>query len=101
MQTTKLTAQEIIRLEYGNSKNLMTPTVVSYGKIQGIYAYEISKGRGITDTVIYGLSVVKYDPDHKSTERLYEASGCFNSLDEVRAQVKELRKKLAWRAANG
>jgi hypothetical protein len=87
-----LTAREILRREYGRSRNMMTPDVLKIGKLGRDAAYELSCGSGFEPgTTIYGVSVVRmYDG---TTERDYEASGCFASLDEATAHVERLRKE--------
>lgn len=42
---------------YNGAKNIMTPSVVTYGK-RGNLIYEISTGRGIRDEPIYGVTVL-------------------------------------------
>jgi DNA-directed RNA polymerase subunit RPC12/RpoP len=66
-----LKAKEIIKKEYGNSKNFITPSVIGYGFVSDNVAYEISKGKGIMGGEIIGLSIAKQRPDG-TTERLHE-----------------------------
>jgi hypothetical protein len=49
MQTkaTTLSAREILRREYGSSRNLLTPHALAIGKVDRESAYEISVGEGI------------------------------------------------------
>jgi len=84
-----MTAREIIKQEYGNSRNFMTPEVLEIGMATHDIAYEISKGKGISDNIIYGLSVVKLHPDG-ITERMYDISGCHSSLKEAREVITNL-----------
>lgn len=91
-------AKEILRLEYGDSKNLMTPHVVGrgyLGKYGGIeYAYELSKGTGINHNLIYGVSIASYNSHTKRTERHNKLSGCFQTREEAREYIKKLKKTI-------
>lgn len=91
---TTLTAREIIRKEYGDSKNFMTPTVLEVGKISVNRAYEISSGEAfLSPERIYGVSIVDYDPETGKTERKYSPiSEMFHSLQEANDHVKALKE---------
>lgn len=97
-----LTARQIIKLEYGNSKNLITDNIIRYGKIDRDTAYELSSGRGLElkgltsmrqgPNIIYGVSVVRYFDHDGSTVRLYAPwSGVFDSLWEAEHHIKKLK----------
>jgi hypothetical protein len=68
-----MTARDIIRAEYGCSRNLMTPDILEIGRtgekgtrLTG--AYEISEGAGIENgTMLVGVSVVRLNPDGTTT----------------------------------
>lgn len=88
---TTLTAREILRLEYGDSRNFLTPHVIARGKLRADTAYELSSGEGITPgTRLYGVSVVVVHAS--TTERDYESSCCFSSLQAANEYVEELRR---------
>lgn len=87
------TAKEIIRQEYKESKNFMTPTVIRFGKINKHMAYELSSGRGIYDQPIYGVSVVSYDPDTDTTKREHDLSDVFQSLMDAEHYIKQLKRE--------
>ena len=44
---------------YGDSKNFMTPHVMSYGDIGRGLKYELSKGTGIAGQLIIGVTIVE------------------------------------------
>ena len=78
-QRTSLSAREVLRREYGASRNFLTPDRVEVGKLGRDAAYELASGSGIEPgTVIYGVSVVRVAGD--ATERDHDASSCFSSL---------------------
>ena len=66
---TALTAKQIIRKEYGDGKNFMTPKVLSVGKAGTRRAWELSTGPGIFGDQIWGVSVVDYNPETEQTTR--------------------------------
>ncbi len=89
--TSALSAREILRLEYGASRNFMTPHVISRGKLARNVAYEISFGSGLEPgTSIYGVSVVRLHEDG-TTERDHERSACFSTLERANEHVEYLR----------
>jgi len=91
---TTLTAREILRIEYGDSRNFLTPHVISRGKLTRLIAYELSSGSGLElGTSIYGVSVVCV-LDDGTTERDYDSSACFSRLELANAHVESLRPLL-------
>jgi hypothetical protein len=88
---TSLTAREILRREYGDSRNFLTPHVMTRGKLTRLVAYELSSGAGLElGSTIYGVSVVRLHKDG-TTERDNEASACFSSLERANEYVEHLR----------
>lgn len=73
-----LSAREIIRKEYGDSKNFMTPYIIKRGKINRTTAFELSSGTGMYHEPIYGVSVVRLN-EGGTTERLTHVSKMFRS----------------------
>ncbi len=75
--------RQIIRREYGDSPNFMTPTVVDYGTLSENtrvkVVYELSKGRGFENDTIYGVSVVSYFKETGETLREVDMSCCKSS----------------------
>jgi hypothetical protein len=87
---TTLSAREILRLEYGDSRNFLTPHRIAIGKLDRATAYELSAGEGIEPgTKLYGISVVRVL--NGATERDYESSCCFSSLEAANEYVEQLR----------
>ena len=69
-------------------KNIMTPTIIKYGQ-QGDYVYELSKGRGMTDNEIYGVTVVDLRIDkHRS-----DLSQMFFELELAEEYINDLEKR--------
>ena len=88
--TTK-TARFIIRKEYGDSKNFMTDRVLKMGKINKNMAYELSSGRGFTDNIIYGISIVELLADGK-TKRRTDLAECCYSINEAESYIRDLKE---------
>lgn len=83
-----MTPNEIIRAEYGHSRNIMTPDTLDIGALpEG--AYELSTGFGLENEPIYGVSVVYVTPD--GTRRNIKDSKLFHSLDDAHEHIQKLR----------
>ena len=88
-----MTAQEMIICEYGSSKNFMTPEVLEQEKINESHAYELSKGTGLSNEPIWGVSIVKQIGDNK-TKRCTELGDCFFSLEDAKEHINNLKSEL-------
>lgn len=88
-----LTAKKIIRKEYGDSTNPMTPRVIGHGKISKNVFYELSEGKGIISEKLYGLTIISVNKKGK-TQRQYKLSNCFESLDEVKKHIERLKSTI-------
>lgn len=86
-----LTARQIIKKEYGTSKNFMTDQVLGYWKITRNSAVELSRGWFI-DHWIYGVSFVEYDPSTGKTERNTDLSNAFANEQDARNYIAELKR---------
>jgi hypothetical protein len=65
--------------------------MIARGKLARDVAYEISSGSGLEPgTSIYGVSVVRVHEDG-TTERDFDASCCFSTLDGANEHVESLR----------
>jgi len=83
-------ARELLEMEYGSSRNLLTPHRVAIGKLDRTSAYELSAGEGIEPgSRLYGVSVVRLV--NRKTERDYEESCAFSTLAAANAHIEELR----------
>jgi len=85
-------AREIIKKAYGTSKNMMTPHVLKYGKINKDMAYELSYGRGFSRARMYGVSVAKMVKGGKAI-RSYEDSESFSSKAKAMNHIDYLKSK--------
>lgn len=95
-------ARDIIRTEYGKSRNFMTEHVIEIGSIKrGRVAYELSSGPGIFGTRwIIGVTVVSCDGSGSfaQTKREHELSRSFSGaeysavLKEARAYIQALKE---------
>ena len=88
-----LTAREIIRREYSDSKNFMTPTILKRGKMCRNIAYELSQGTGLEHQPIFGVSIVMVDESNGKTERLYNDSHVFETLDLAQDYIADYKQR--------
>lgn len=99
-----LTARQIIRQEYGNSKNMITPNVIKLGKIDRETAYEISWGWGMepdhwtvryTGRRVYAVTIVFWLPTDENPYQTRRAGqpwvGLFDSLSEAEYHIERLK----------
>jgi hypothetical protein len=90
-KSTTLTAREILRLEYGDSRNFLTPIVHVRGTLAPCIAYELSSGEGLErGSRIFGVSIVRVNDDG-TTDRDHDASACFSSMSAATQYVDKLR----------
>ena len=97
-------ADRIIRAEYGDSRNLMTPTVLERG-IVGTWAhqeggtvhraFELSRGRGMDGESLYGVAIVDWNSRTCQTQRMRTLSDVFGSLAAAERHLERLREILA------
>lgn len=85
-----MTPLEIIRAEYGDSRNFLTPTRVSTGKLPD-GAYELSRGVGIDGELVWGVSVVRLNADG-TTRRDNDAAQVFWSSTSAMLYISALRR---------
>ena len=84
-------AKELVKKEYGSSRNFMTPRVLSYGWIvKDKEAYELSQGYGIEGERIYGLSIVEWNGT--ASIRRSDLGGIFYNKDEIKQYIKQLKE---------
>jgi hypothetical protein len=88
---SNLTARQIIKREYGeHSRNLITPRIISYGKITPGIAYEISEGTDFNHNRIWGISIAQLMNDG-STIRRSDLSCMIREYQQVREYVRKLK----------
>lgn len=71
----------LFRRVYNGERNFMTPSLITYGK-RGRHLYEISSGKGISGTPLYGVTVIDI-----AGNRCPKLSTCFSSLERAQAYV--------------
>lgn len=91
MVSKEVSARQIIRKEYGNSKNFVTPRILKYGKINKRMAYELSAGEGIDRKEIYGVSIAEID-ETGNTKRRTDLSNCFFALNDAISYIDALKR---------
>lgn len=89
-----LTPQQIFAKEFPNGgKNFMTPRVLKMYKAGRNRAVELSCGDGWNDnSTVYGVSVVDYNPDTRTTSRPEGLSQMFYSYREAVAYIDSLKR---------
>ena len=86
-------------IQYRNKPNFMTPHVISKSRA-GNYLIELSEGSGFNHERLYGVSVFRYIShlgQFKSSNRTYSLSKSFSNLNEAKAYIAKLKKKLGGR----
>lgn len=75
------------RQVYNGARNFMTPDLIKYGK-RGRHLYELSKGRGISNAPIYGVTVITIDGEkcHDLSKMFYSYS---DAVDYISADFSE------------
>lgn len=66
--------------------------IMSYGKINRVMAFELSKGSGFEHDTIYGVTVAKVVKGGKA-ERQYSLSGCFHRLSDAKGHIAHLKQR--------
>lgn len=90
-----MTAAQIIRLEYGDSPNFMTPNRVAFGFISEsnpTIAYELSNGRGFSGDTIWGVSVVELTGPRETRRLFAPASDYFHSRAMALRHIAKLQE---------
>jgi len=84
------TAKNLFNLVYGSNKNFMADSILKYGLINPILAYEISKGLNMDNkTYTYAVSFVEQKNNIvKGNNDLFKT---FNSLVEAEDYIKNLK----------
>lgn len=85
-----MTPKEIIRAEYGDSRNFITPRLLGIGKLPG-GAYEYSQGTGIEGEPVWAISVVWLNADG-TTRRDTDLGQLFHSPRAAMAYVRKLKR---------
>lgn len=67
--------------------NFVTPKILRYGQ-QGDYVYELSKGSGLFDKMVYGVTVV----DLRTNEHRRDLSKAFFNREETEGYINDLEK---------
>jgi len=97
---TQLTPENIVSKAFNGHKNFMTPIVLNTDYIYRspnddikTIVYELSKGDGIWNRWIYGVTIILYD--HKTCEckSEHEKSKKFDTLAEANEYISELKKE--------
>lgn len=86
-------ATEILRQEYGTSRNFMTPRVIRRTMVSTNVAVELSTGDGLGGCTIWGVSFVRRSP-HGDTRRSRIASAAFPSRRRAEDRIDRVRDLL-------
>ena len=93
-----LTARQIFRLEFGDSKNFMTPEILWCVKASPSVAVELSEGAGFDGERIFGLTAVCLKSDG-TTRRGRGSSKCFHSRARATARFERIQSILTTKGA--
>ena len=85
------TARDIIRREYGKSKNFMTPHKIRIGKVSKTIAFELSSGSGFDHSIIYGVSFAELKEDGSTTRRT-DISQMFSRKNQAEGYIEQIRE---------
>lgn len=90
------TAYQILHRAYGDSKNFMTPRIISRGKIKGYpdVAWELSEGKSFENEPIYGVSLARYNPETEGADQLFDVSKMFRDYHEARLYIQVVAAKM-------
>jgi len=90
-----MSPEEILKKEYGDSKNFLTPWVLGRGALGDYAAYELSRtiGNGMDGKhPFYGVSVVAYLPEFSITRRMTDLSKSSYDIQYIKNYVKRLKR---------
>lgn len=86
-------AREILKFEFGGSKNFMSPHIIKCGNVTPNMVYETSWGEGLErGQRIYGLTLVSVQPDG-TTKGEYTLSKSFGDKAELETYLGELKER--------
>lgn len=91
--------QSVIKKHYNNRPNVITPLPLDYGYINNSIVYELSTGKGIFGTPLYGVTVVKLVGC--STDAMFDDNKCLHSLVEAEQYIEVLRDKYNTKTIKG
>ncbi len=86
-----LSARQIFKKKYGESKNFMTPIVVKYGKINNNLVYEVSRGEGFDHDIIYGVTFISFNSTTDKTTTEIDLSCMLRSEEEVDQYIENIK----------
>ena len=82
------TAQNIFKMEYGDSKNFMTPEILKFGKIGSNLVFELSQGTDFENEKIYGVTIVEIKEE--KTLRRTDLSKVFFEKGEATKYINKI-----------
>ena len=83
--TLRRRARALFRGTFGDSSNFMTPELIEY-RIVGQYAVELSRGSGIWNNALYGVTVLELDGSRTSL------GACFDTPEDMLGYVAQLNE---------
>jgi hypothetical protein len=87
-------AARVIRREYGNDPNFMTPHREGFYLLRSrnghVVAAELSSGGGIFGGTFWGVSIAKQYPDGHTRRGGTHVSQCFNSRRQAMSYIERL-----------
>lgn len=91
-------AGQILQQAFHGKPNPLTPNVLDYGNVTPTRVWELSTDYHNVDhpsgiCSLYGVTVVDYDPATDTIQHNRELSQPFNSVQEARAYIQQLKDK--------
>ena len=86
-----LSARQIFKKKYRDSKNFMTPYVLKYGKINNNLVYEVSSGEGFDHDIIYGITFISFNSTTDKTTPENDLSCMLRSEEEVNQYIESIK----------
>jgi len=92
MSRVKLRPSEIFNIEFHGSHNPMTPDILCWGKLNKFFYYELAEGEGLWNSEMFGLTILFFNPLKVKTQRTFNMSLTFPTLDTALAGIAKLKE---------
>lgn len=87
-----MNANQILTKQFHGAQNFMTPRFIESGLATENRAWELSQGEGFTHNIIYGVTVVDYDPATRETTHRTDLGGCYATMQDAREAIATLKE---------
>ena len=80
-------AIQILRQEFGSSRNIMTPEIIARAKLHPAVAFELARGEGLRGSQLWGVTVAGHDGAGQTYRACQGWSQVFRSRDEAQRHI--------------